>query len=44
MSETKQTLIIYRSVYDEHLHIPQEINVYTGRFIRTVLKYGLITA
>ena len=28
MDETKQKLIIYRLIYGEHSHFPQEINVY----------------
>ena len=34
MNETKQKLIIYRSISDENSHFPQEINVYISDYIK----------
>ena len=36
MNETKEKLIIFRSISDGNPHFPQEINVYISDYIRKV--------
>jgi hypothetical protein len=36
MNETKQKLIINKSMSDENLHIPQEVNVSISDYIKKV--------